>query len=254
MSSTLITSYLAPGLAAARPVAPAIAAGTIAIYYATDTGTVSLYDGSTWHTVGGGYAPGSTPSIVQVAHNNNGSDAVTFGVAPTNGNLLVAIAVNPSVNAAGSGWTQVFLNSSGTDYGTLLTKTAGAGESTTQTPLSSSPSTGGMVVWEIAGANATPIASIASEAEASLNLYVSTVPLPIPAGCLFLGAIGLVSTSNNFVKMFNVTQDVLDTSGTGRQIAAGHATLGTAPIGQLLATLSGSGSPGYKPVSVLITT
>lgn len=51
MASTLITAYLGQGLAAARPAAPAIAAGSIGWYYATDTGAVSYYAGAAWHAV-----------------------------------------------------------------------------------------------------------------------------------------------------------------------------------------------------------
>jgi hypothetical protein len=57
MTSTLITAYVGKGLAAARPASPAIAAGTIGWYYATDTGALSYYDG-TWHTLSA-----SDPSI-----------------------------------------------------------------------------------------------------------------------------------------------------------------------------------------------
>lgn len=58
MASTLITSYVGKGLAAARPAAPAIATGTFGWYYATDTSTLSYYDGATWHTLSA-----SDPSI-----------------------------------------------------------------------------------------------------------------------------------------------------------------------------------------------
>jgi hypothetical protein len=57
MTSTFITAYVGKGLAAARPAAPAIAAGTFGWYYATDTAVLSFYDG-TWHTVSS-----SDPSI-----------------------------------------------------------------------------------------------------------------------------------------------------------------------------------------------
>lgn len=52
--SGLITNYLGAGLAASRPASPSITTGSLATYYATDTGVTSVYDGSTWHTVGGG--------------------------------------------------------------------------------------------------------------------------------------------------------------------------------------------------------
>jgi len=50
----LITEYVGAGLAAARPVTPAVASGATAFYYATDTSVLSVWDGSAWDTVGGG--------------------------------------------------------------------------------------------------------------------------------------------------------------------------------------------------------
>lgn len=51
MTSTIITAYLGKGLAAARPASPVIAAGCMAWYEATDTGDVSYWDGTAWHTL-----------------------------------------------------------------------------------------------------------------------------------------------------------------------------------------------------------
>lgn len=48
--------WLAPGTAAARPATPAGAA----LYYATDTGAVSLFDGTAWRSLSGG---GSTSTV-----------------------------------------------------------------------------------------------------------------------------------------------------------------------------------------------
>lgn len=48
MASTLITSYLGQGLAAARPATPLIATGTIGWYFATDTGVMSVYANGAW--------------------------------------------------------------------------------------------------------------------------------------------------------------------------------------------------------------
>lgn len=52
MASTLITSYLGQGLAAARPAAPALAAGTYGTYYATDTKVWSAYFNGAWQNIG----------------------------------------------------------------------------------------------------------------------------------------------------------------------------------------------------------
>jgi hypothetical protein len=54
MASTLITAYLGSGLFAARPVTPAIAAGTVGVYWAKDTQQLYAYDSTNgWSTIGG---------------------------------------------------------------------------------------------------------------------------------------------------------------------------------------------------------
>lgn len=44
MSGSLVTNYLAQGAAASRPATPTAATGTLSLYFATDTETLSLYD------------------------------------------------------------------------------------------------------------------------------------------------------------------------------------------------------------------
>ena len=244
--STLITQYLGEGTAASRPATPSVATGCIAFYYATDTSTLSVWNGSSWGSVGG-YSPGTAPTIVQSAHGNTGGATgggagLTMTSAPTNGILLVAMTFNPTTATANTGWTQLASNSSGTDYGTILYKVAGAGESTTQTPLSGTVAAPAcMIIWEIAGANASPFVFTTMQAEQS-GTSNSSGALPNVANAIFLGAIGLVSTSYNNSALINVTQDAKDTSGTGRQLAAGHSTLATAPLAQIFATFTGSAS------------
>lgn len=53
-ASGRLVDYLGSGTAAARPVAPVLTTGSIGIYYATDTGATSVWDGSSWHSIGGG--------------------------------------------------------------------------------------------------------------------------------------------------------------------------------------------------------
>lgn len=48
MASTLITSYVGSGLAAARPATPVLATGTFGYYYATDTGVMTFYANGAW--------------------------------------------------------------------------------------------------------------------------------------------------------------------------------------------------------------
>lgn len=61
MASGLLVDYLGVGLAADRPVAPDIYTGALALYFATDTGILSGWDGAAWETLS------STGGIVAVA-------------------------------------------------------------------------------------------------------------------------------------------------------------------------------------------
>lgn len=246
----VITDYLGEGLHASRPASPSLPSGVVGLWWSSDTTTLSAWDGSAWHDVGGGSA-GTPPTVVQVAHENAGGDSVTFGAAPTNGNLLVAMWFNPSVDAVASGWTKVGENSSGSDYGVIATKVAGASESTTQQPINSAPGTGCLVVWEVYGQAASPVVTTATETEQTGLLGTSPI-LPALTNCLFLGAIGLSSGSNSNNTVYNVTQDVKDTSGTGRQLSAGHSTAAQ-PTAQIITTFTGSGTPSFKGSGVLIT-
>jgi hypothetical protein len=54
MTSTLIIDYLGVGLASARPATPNLFAGALGLYFATDTGALSSWDGTTWHTAATG--------------------------------------------------------------------------------------------------------------------------------------------------------------------------------------------------------
>jgi hypothetical protein len=50
--SSLIVDYLGEGLASARPVSPNVSATVAAFYYATDTATLSVWNGTAWVDVG----------------------------------------------------------------------------------------------------------------------------------------------------------------------------------------------------------
>lgn len=60
MASGRLVDYLAHGIASARPSSLTLTTGAIGIYYATDTSTLSVWDGSAWHTVTGGGGGGVT--------------------------------------------------------------------------------------------------------------------------------------------------------------------------------------------------
>ena len=183
-----------------------------------------------WAAGGGGssYPTGTLPTVVQTAYNVGGGNSVTFGVAPTNGNLLFAMWFNPTSNSLGTGWSLQANNSSGTDYGITATKVAGAGESTTQTPAASIGATGCMMVWEINGQAASNYLQIdVVQAEFS-GPYNSPVAISNSKNCLALSAVSGVT--NSIQKVTNIgTQDVLDNSNGNRKLVAGHTDISQTP-------------------------
>lgn len=232
MTNTLITAYVGQGLAAARPATPTIDAGAIGFYYATDTAALSVYANGAWRGVGS-LNPGTPPTIVQSAFVDNGvSAAVTMGVAPTNGNLLVALCSGQN-NTPSAGWTAVVTSSGGSQFGGIFTKTAGAGESTTQTPVTGAGATA-CVIYEIHGASATPVV-YAATSNAAASLFAATAQAPSLQNVLALAAITGDGALATFTGLKNVTQDVANTGTRG--IRAGHSD-GSLAIAQALAQLS----------------
>lgn len=51
MASGRLIDYLGSGLAASRPASLTLIPGSIGVYYATDTGDLSVWDGSSWHSI-----------------------------------------------------------------------------------------------------------------------------------------------------------------------------------------------------------
>lgn len=50
-SSDLMGNYLGAGLLAARPVTPKVVSNATAIYFATDTTNLFVWDGAAWHQI-----------------------------------------------------------------------------------------------------------------------------------------------------------------------------------------------------------
>lgn len=254
-SSTLAT-YLGADIHANRPATPNIAAGTVGLWWSTDTKVLSAYDltNAAWNDVGGsggGYSAGTPPTIVQTAIAEGAINQLTMTSAPTNGNLLVAICINGASVSAGSGWTLLVSNSSG-DVGGILTKTAGAGESTTQAPLASLQ-TGVIMIWELHGQSAAPVIFASMGAEQTGLVATLGPSFTNLTNCLALGGLTLESTSNNIVSSLNMAQDKVINTGTVRQGVMAHSTLATCPTAQQIVTFSGAGTPSYKGGLILVT-
>jgi hypothetical protein len=51
MASPNVTTYFAAGTLASRPATPLVAAGCMALYYATDTLSLYCYANGAWHSI-----------------------------------------------------------------------------------------------------------------------------------------------------------------------------------------------------------
>ncbi len=119
-------------------------------------GQVLAYNGTAWIPTNSGAA---TPTITQSGASAGASiQSITLGATPTAGAILVALFshfgnnVTPNNPAAGLGWANLNqVNGVSKDGYAIFYKIAGPGESATQTPLSAT-NTGGLCIWEIAGA------------------------------------------------------------------------------------------------------
>lgn len=179
MTTTVLTSYIGQGLLASRPVTPVLVTGAAGLWYSTDTTTLSVYAGGSWHDVKGGAA-----TLVQqkAAVNTN---SVTLSAAPTQGNLLVAITTDlGTTEAAGSGWTKIIFTSAANDGAGFFWKVAGVSESATQTPLTAL-STGSTTIFEIA--NATPASLFANNVDLSGTAIAASLTAAKIVGGLVLG-------------------------------------------------------------------
>lgn len=187
----------------------------------------------------GGIA-GTPPSIVQFAHSNT-SNSVAFGVAPTNGNLLVAICVDTG-SGAGTGWTAEDTDAGGAAFGLIATKVAGVGESTTQTPMAAG-SNNVMVIcaWEITGqAVSSPVLFANSSTLGAAHTAYTQPAVSSLADVLNLGAIQTEGTPQTLTGCYGMSQDVLNNAAAFSHYIAGHSDAGSAAVAQLLTRMMGS--------------
>ena len=199
---------------------------------------------------GGGYPKGDPPSVVQFAYAQSVSNAATFATPPTAGSLLIAHCFNPLTQTAAAGWTRQTSNSTGTDYGVILTRVAGASEPAAQTVLNGAGTTGAVMMWELSSTTGTPIyLSGATQAEVTGQGNSMPVIQPITKDAICLSSVAVV-TGQTITASHNIgVLDILSNTGT-RNIAAGHADLGDIGNGGLYVTLSAAAN--NKAASCLV--
>ena len=132
-------------------------------------------------------AAGTGPTIVQQTVNQwvSGAPSATLGVAPTVGDLLVALVVSGSYapQAVASGWTLVASGggTSGAGYWCgLLTRTVVAGDGTTVSPTTTAVNSG-LAVWEVSGASAVALGNSGKLTSGTNSLTAIGASSPVAA-------------------------------------------------------------------------
>lgn len=202
---------------------------------------------------------GTPPSVVQFNYTSVAAStvpSVTMGAAPTNGDLLVAFVITDASSAptANTNWTLQSSQTSGLWYFQVLTKKAGASESTTQSPVTGGSSAHWTVgIYEVSGQNATsPIVS-------ALSTYVTSISYGFTPGqtVSFINTIALMCivpagnqsyTCSAVYGCKNLTANLSSASGA-------HAAFGWTDSNSITYTMSAtfSSASGYDAAFVLLT-
>jgi len=204
MASVLISEYMGRGPVSNRPASPNVPSGVAAMWFATDSGILSVWDGSSWNDI----VPAGSLSVVQsaVVAQTNLSTGITLPATPQAGNLLLSLVMRNATiaPAASAGWSSA-TTASGTftSYNAAF-KVAGIGEPATQTPTSTSAANGAIVMWEIAGARRIIVGS--SGSSSSPNSYSPGIIRAV--GGLILGA---AWSTNGFDDAPSITGDATAT-------------------------------------------
>jgi hypothetical protein len=176
------------------------------------------------------------PSIVQHGAAASATiQSIVLGVAPTPGNLLVALYSHfgndptPNNPAAGKGW-QLFTNSNGSvkDGFAINLKIAGQAESTTQTPLNAS-NNGGLAMWEIQGPFSQAIVDVFAGQHdvSSAPGIVQAITTTLPNELILAICVNTSNTTNVTGVGGGLVQDDVAASGS-RAIVSGHAAAAAA--------------------------
>lgn len=205
-------------------------------------------------TSAGGFPKGTPPTVVQVATNLlTATNSAVFSGAPTQNNLLVAMVFSVGLPTATGAWTEQFVSSSGTDYGKIFTKTAGASESATQTPCTGVNGATAMIIWELhSSLHTTPTYLTGTGPNAEfIGSTNSASLLPTLLNGLGLSAVGTVTNSPTNVANAG-TVDANLAAGTGaRALNAGHCDPSQQAMCGILTTYASS-STNSKTLTVLV--
>lgn len=206
-----------------------------------------------WVPTASAATPGVIPTIVQSKMQVANTGSITLNSAPVQNNLLVVMTFNPTQGPAAAGWTQQALNSSGTDFGLVATRIAGAAEPALQTPLNAGGGNGVIAMWELSGQAAANFVVLSATQIEQAGLQASAPLAPNVTNCISLMCVSLVSAANNIVATFNMDVDQQIIVGAVRQGVMGHSNALRA-MATPLVQFDGAGAPGNKSGVILIKT
>lgn len=143
MAATLVSVYLGQGAIASRPASPSLNPGICAFWYATDTKTLSVYDGSAWHDTGGIYDFGcvfeATPTSSEVVGRVQIGRAITL---PANmSGSSGTVATNPTATF------DIDVQDDGVSIGTISISTGGVFTFTTASGTAKSIAAGSVITF-----------------------------------------------------------------------------------------------------------
>lgn len=261
MASGRLIDYLGTGVIASRPATPVLHTGTLGLWFATDTGILSAWDGSTWEDIGGGGGGGGTTDHGALTglgdddhsqyHNDTRGDARYLKLSDT---LEVIDDQVAALLSAGTGISLAYNDGIGdleiSATGGNIGKHAIWVDAQAMRPHSQSPAT---AVIHTAGASGQPDQwySEFDETTAQYLGFRVTMPKSWDAGtvsCVFVWQ--HAATTTNFGVVFNLQavahQDntsLATNFGTAVQVADTGGTTGNVYVSAESSAITVSGSP-----------
>lgn len=210
-TSTLIVDYLGANLAVSRPTTPNVPPGGTAIYYATDTGAISVWTGSAWTTIG----------VISNIASNNILANITGGSAAPIGNTLTAVMDAVFGNTRGE-----VLYRGATGWAALAPGTAGN--------VLTAGGAGADPAWAAGGAGGSSsvmwcdsLSGFTASANATLGVYVK--PIENFAISELFATMNITSTMVFFAGVYQVNGSNVITAvtATGAPVTPGVTAPGT---------------------------
>lgn len=225
-----MTDYMMSGTHAARPAAPTLGTGEIALYYETDTTNTFVWTGAAWVQANGGLPP----TVVQFGQVTT-RDSITLPAPPTQGNLLLGFLSDGTSTSPGAGWTVLQQHTNANDNDIIVYKFAGAAESATQTPNTHTGAGGTGGIVEVA--NCGMVDSNGAEVTAA---NTQTLAVNSPTGGLILGAAMAVQTTVLPTNLGIATQLQAGSTGNSRGIVLFKVAAPALGSNSVVATYAGS--------------